>query len=63
MVADGLDGFGDVNDLWCDATDEEIASELSHPSDQRVMAIAAAFQRSMHRFLVVVVVGAFFFPP
>eukprot|EP00455_Lapot_gusevi_P002905 TRINITY_DN1119_c0_g1_i4.p1 TRINITY_DN1119_c0_g1~~TRINITY_DN1119_c0_g1_i4.p1 ORF type:complete len:1506 (-),score=632.79 TRINITY_DN1119_c0_g1_i4:111-4553(-) len=45
MVADKLDGFGDTNASGFEVTNEEVETELAHPSDRRLMAIALALQR------------------
>jgi carbamoyl-phosphate synthase large subunit/carbamoyl-phosphate synthase small subunit len=46
MVDHSIDGFGDTRKcLFNDCTASELDQKLSQPSDQRVMALAIAFQR------------------
>ena len=46
MVDGSLDGFGDTKGcLFSGVSDEELDVRLREPSDERVMAIALAYQR------------------
>merc|ERR1719419_1323029 len=47
MMDDSVDGFGDIPRMFEEMTVEELKHAMSHPSDKRIFAVAAAMDRDL----------------